>query len=78
MDCKVIWTAPALEDLKEIVVYISGDNPEAARRVGMDIYDSAGDAGFFPPDRTALPARFQWKSSRNRQLELPHLLSGEF
>ena len=48
MDCKIIWTDPALEDLREIVAYISGDNPEAARRVGMDIYESVGMLSSFP------------------------------
>jgi plasmid stabilization system protein ParE len=39
MDCKIIWTDPALEDLREIVAYISTDNTAGGRRVGMDIYE---------------------------------------
>ena len=37
MDCKVIWTDPAIEDLGEIVRYIAADDPSSARRVGDDI-----------------------------------------
>jgi toxin ParE1/3/4 len=48
MDCKIIWTDPAIADLQEIVVYISSDNPEAARRVGMDVYESVGMLASFP------------------------------
>jgi plasmid stabilization system protein ParE len=48
MDCKIIWTDPALEDLREIVAFISGDNPEAGRRVGMDIYETVGMLASFP------------------------------
>jgi toxin ParE1/3/4 len=48
MDCKVVWTDSARDDLREIVSYISGDNPEAARRVGMDIYETVGLLASFP------------------------------
>ena len=48
MDCKIIWTDPALEDLREVVAFISEDNPEAARRVGMDIYETVGTLASFP------------------------------
>jgi toxin ParE1/3/4 len=48
MDCKIVWTDPALEDLKAIVAFISQDNPEAARRVGADIYDTVGLLAAFP------------------------------
>ncbi len=34
MDCRVIISQRALLDLKEIVRYISMDNPQAARRFG--------------------------------------------
>ena len=30
MDCKIVWTDAARNDLREIVSYIAGDNPEAA------------------------------------------------
>jgi len=48
MDCQIIWTDPALEDFKAIVDHISRDNPEAARRVGLDIYESVGMLASFP------------------------------
>jgi plasmid stabilization system protein ParE len=48
MDCKIIWTDPALEDLREIVACISGANPDAARRVGLDIYESVAILSSFP------------------------------
>ena len=37
MDCKVVWTEPAIDDLREIVARIAIDDPEAAQRVGFDI-----------------------------------------
>lgn len=37
MDCKLVWTEPGLEDLKEVVRFIAKDDPEAALRVGKDI-----------------------------------------
>ncbi len=55
MDCKIIWTNPALEDLREIVTYISGDNPDAARRVGMDIYETVTLLATFPLIGPAYP-----------------------
>ena len=48
MDCKVIWTDSALEDLREIVSHISKDNSEAAHRVGHDIVDTVGMLATFP------------------------------
>ncbi len=48
MDCKIVWTDPALEDLREIIAYISEDNPEAGRRVGTDIYKTVGLLASFP------------------------------
>jgi plasmid stabilization system protein ParE len=48
MDCKIIWTDIALEDLREIVAYISSDNPEAGHRVGTDIYETVGLLASFP------------------------------
>jgi len=48
MDCKIVWTDPARDDLREIMTYIAADNPEASRRVGMDIYDTVGMLATFP------------------------------
>jgi plasmid stabilization system protein ParE len=48
MDCQIVWTDRARDDLHEIVSYIAADNPEAARRVGMDIYETVALLGSFP------------------------------
>lgn len=37
MDCKVVWTEPAIDDLREIVSCIAIDDSDAAQRVGFDI-----------------------------------------
>ena len=37
MDFKIIWSAPAIESLGEIVRPIAQDNPDAARRVGQQL-----------------------------------------
>ena len=37
MDLKIIWSAPAIESLGEIVRPIAQDNPDAARRVGQQL-----------------------------------------
>lgn len=34
MDCQVIWTDEAIDDLRQLVVYISKDNPAAAVKLG--------------------------------------------
>jgi toxin ParE1/3/4 len=41
MDCKVILSARAIQDLSEIVRYISFDNPQAAERFGYALIDVA-------------------------------------
>jgi plasmid stabilization system protein ParE len=48
MECKVIWTEPAIGDLREIVLYISKDDPEAAGRIGQDIIDTVEVLATFP------------------------------
>ncbi|MFV0338920.1 MAG: type II toxin-antitoxin system RelE/ParE family toxin [Chthoniobacterales bacterium] len=37
MDCKIIWTNPAIDDLREIVSYIAVSDSKSAKRVGQDI-----------------------------------------
>jgi plasmid stabilization system protein ParE len=39
MDCKVLITDRAIEDLKELVAYIARDNPGAAERVGLALIE---------------------------------------
>jgi plasmid stabilization system protein ParE len=33
MECEIVWTEPALADLKELVEFISEENPDAAAGV---------------------------------------------
>ena len=44
----VRWTAPAAEDLRQIVRYIRKDNPTAARAVAKAIFDAANGLDCFP------------------------------
>ena len=48
MDFQVVWTDSALADLREIVSYISRDNPAAAERIGSDIIDHVETLKTFP------------------------------
>ncbi len=48
MDCKVILSPRAVQDLKEIVRYISFDNPQAAERLGYALIDAALSLETFP------------------------------
>ena len=41
MDCKVILSPRAIQDLSEIVRYIAIDNPTAAERFGYALIDTA-------------------------------------
>jgi toxin ParE1/3/4 len=41
MDCKVILSPRAIQDLGEIVRYVSFDNPQAAERFGYALIDAA-------------------------------------
>lgn len=48
MECKVIWTDPAIGDVREIVAYIARDNAEAAGRIGQDIIATVEVLAAFP------------------------------
>lgn len=48
MDCKVVWTDPAIEDLRNIVSYIATENPDAAAKVGADIIQTVELLQSFP------------------------------
>ena len=41
MDCKVIFSPRAIQDLSEVVRYISLDNPTAAERFGNALIDAS-------------------------------------
>jgi len=48
MDYKVVWTKSARADLKQLVEYISEDNPAAAEHFGLAIIEKIETAGKFP------------------------------
>ena len=39
---RVVWTDPAIDDLREIMDYIARDSPRYALQVGERIYEAAG------------------------------------
>ena len=45
---QIVWSPRALEDLREVVRYISCDNPDAARRFGEKLIQKAEDLATFP------------------------------
>lgn len=55
MDCKVIISPRAIQDLAEIVRYVSFDNPQAAERLGHSLIDSALSLGTFPERGRLVP-----------------------
>jgi toxin ParE1/3/4 len=57
MDFKIIWTDTAIADLKEIVYYISRDNPSASEKVGRDILEHVKILEMFPSIGPAYPRR---------------------
>lgn len=48
MDCKIVWTDPAIEDLRAIVAYISANDPAAAHKVGSDLLETVDLLARFP------------------------------
>lgn len=48
MELKVIWTDPAIENLREIRDYIAGDDPSAAVSFGLELFESTRHLGRFP------------------------------
>jgi toxin ParE1/3/4 len=48
MDCKVILSPRAIQDLAEIGRYISFDNPQAAEQFGYALIDAALSLGTMP------------------------------
>jgi plasmid stabilization system protein ParE len=55
MGWPVILTPQALEDLREIVAYIAGDNPERAITFGNELTDQALAIGDFPERGRVVP-----------------------
>jgi plasmid stabilization system protein ParE len=63
MDCKVLWTSPALKDLTGVLQFIAEDNPDAAERIGQrilgrtDLLQSQPELGSFVGRRPRGEAR---------------------
>ncbi|MGB9205964.1 MAG: type II toxin-antitoxin system RelE/ParE family toxin [Terriglobales bacterium] len=45
---RVRWTTPAAHDLYNIVLRIQQDNPDAAAKVAVTLYDGCDSLGSFP------------------------------
>ena len=48
MDYKIIFSEPAIDDLKDIVSFIAEDNPEAAAKFGGKLLESVRHLATFP------------------------------
>ncbi len=57
MDCRVIISLRAIQDLREIVRYISLDDPRAARKLGEKLF-SAAESLIFLPERGRIVPEF--------------------
>jgi plasmid stabilization system protein ParE len=55
MDCKVIISPRAIQDLEEIVRYISFNDPRAAERLGYALIDAALSLATFPEHGRLVP-----------------------
>ncbi len=75
MDLRIVWTAPALEDLEALVRYIAQDDTSAAVRVGDKIVDHVGVLASFPGDWTSLSAQDYSRRSPDHLPLFPDLLS---
>jgi toxin ParE1/3/4 len=45
---RVIWTNPALDDLRRIIDYISLDKPSAAKGYAKEVFSKVDDLELFP------------------------------
>ena len=52
---KVVWSVPALEDLKDIVDYVAKDSPAYAERVGMHLVEAPRRLEVFPLSGRVVP-----------------------
>ena len=68
MDYKVIIAPRAISDLRDIVLYISPDRPEAARKLGYALIEKTKVSAAFP--RSGVIVR-EFADSNIRQLILP-------
>ena len=65
MDCKVILSPRAIQDLREIVRYISFDNPLAAETFGYELVDAALSLSNLPERGRFVP---ELKDQRTREI----------
>jgi toxin ParE1/3/4 len=57
MAFQVIWSISAVEDLREIVLYIASDDPDAAARLADHILVRIEAASSFPLSHRAVPEK---------------------
>lgn len=57
MDFKIVWTDPALADLKSIAPRISADHPDAAERFGAELFRKTDLLQTFPEMGPIFPKR---------------------
>ena len=55
MDYKVVLVPRAIEDLRDIVLYVAPDRPEAAKRLGFALIEKTKMLGRFPLSGRIVP-----------------------
>lgn len=55
MDYKVVLSPRAIDDLRDIVLYVAPDRPEAAKRLGLALIDRTKVLGAFPLSGRVVP-----------------------
>jgi len=68
MDHQVIWSPSARLDLKEIVVFIAEDDPQAAERFGYLIIEATKSLAEFPQKGRSVP---EFKGNTFREVIFP-------
>ena len=51
----ILWTGPALADLREIREWVERDSPDAARRLAAKIRERVNDLAHFPSSGRVVP-----------------------
>jgi plasmid stabilization system protein ParE len=51
----ILWTGPALADLREIKVWVERDSPDTARRLAAKIRERVNDLAHFPSSGRVVP-----------------------
>jgi len=51
----ILWTGPALADLREIREWVERDSPDAARRLAARIRERVNDLAVFPSSGRVVP-----------------------